>query len=357
MLAQELRPRRFRDVVGQDLNKEILSSIASNPKTAPRVWVFEGAYGCGKTTCARILAKALNCKNNKSDPCLECDHCRQRDEHNAFYQEYDSTDVGNIASIRNMKDDLISKSDIVEWRVITFDEAHSISQQGMNALLKVLEEIRQNTFVIFCTTEVDRILDTVRSRSIELTFHPIPLVEIFQHLRNICNEHKIEVDDSVLRQIVFYSRGHMRDAIMKLDQYRLMNDKTIFSETVSSSIISVIEMLIQMKQGNRQSVQEAINKVVSHPLAVVKLDYFEVIHNMIRMFVTGAEEPKIFKQVTTVYDRDSFRLFKMSTDTWALNSFSGDLLIQSFFWTLYYTLKDSGGVGSLQSKRDRAVKK
>lgn len=169
MLTQEYRPKTFRDIEGQALPKKILKAIVKNPKDAPRSLIFHGKYGTGKSSMARVFARALNCEKPGVEICMSCTVCEEDIEISPYYREYDSAVMGSKSKLENIKDEFhysVSNG----WRVINLEEIQVSSKKAQSVLLRTLEEITSDTFVVFCTTELDKVLDTIRSRSLEIEF-------------------------------------------------------------------------------------------------------------------------------------------------------------------------------------------
>lgn len=166
MLSQEARPQTFREVAGQRLAKELLISIVRKPNESPRSLLLTGEYGTGKTTTSRIFARGLNCPNKKDyEPCnkSDCPICGQDINSASFYQEYDATIIGNVETIRELRDTFYYNIK-GQYKVIVFDECHSASKSAQTALLKVIEEAPQGIFFLFPTTHAHQLLPTIVSR-------------------------------------------------------------------------------------------------------------------------------------------------------------------------------------------------
>ena len=188
IITQEFRPQTFKEVAGQDLVKELLKAIVKKPESSPKTLILQGEYGTGKTTCARILARALNCQNRTKDgdACGHCDFCKSNIENTIFYEEFDSAMIGNVSDIKDLKDTFYFDKSI-GYKVIVLDEAQLMTQQAQSALLKVLEESISGIFFVLCTTHIDKILPTIRSRSLKLRFDLIKeeeYIKIKKHKNN-----------------------------------------------------------------------------------------------------------------------------------------------------------------------------
>lgn len=218
VLALGYRPVRFVEVVGQDHVKTILRAIIATEKVPPAL-VFSGTRGTGKTTCARIFAAALNCENpDQGDACGSCPHCVSvQQQHSNSVTEVDAASNGGVEQVRQIKDMLLHGHE-AKWRVVILDEAHSMSKEAYNALLKVLEEPPANTVFVLVTTEPDKILGTVRSRTMPFEFRRIRNADVVSRLSSIAQAEGIEADDSLFSEISRYAQGGLRDAVMVFDQ-------------------------------------------------------------------------------------------------------------------------------------------
>lgn len=310
MVTQEFRPQVFSEVTGHELVTKTLKCVVNNPKLAPKSIILQGEFGTGKTTCARILARALNCNHRTpdGDACGKCEICTGNIDKSIFYEEYDSAMVGNVEAIRSLRDTFYFNSD-TGYKVIVIDECHLMSKQAQSALLKVIEEMTDNVFFIFCTTDIDLVLNTIRSRSLELRFNLVNEENIKQNLISIMvrkglmqyvDVEKVErVDDkdivrkyrtisnedaakygAVLDLIAKRSMGHMRNAHMLLDQYFLLGDE--FTKTVTSARLFYLRMLIGCVEGRRDVVEAAILKMQEFSLTNLKTDYESLVLELIK---------------------------------------------------------------------------
>lgn len=222
-LALEYRPRTFEQVVGQHTVVPVLRAFAKK-KTPPPLMVFSGPAGTGKTSMARILGAALNCSNPApdGDACGECSQCLSvQGNFSMSYMEYDSATNGKVADVQNVREVVLHKHED-NFRVIVFDEAHAITTAAFNSLLKIFEEPPINTIFILVTTDPQQIPRTIQSRALSFDFRIIPIGEVAKRLLSISSELNFQAEPTLLAKIAYYSKGHIRDAIMELDKcYRV----------------------------------------------------------------------------------------------------------------------------------------
>lgn len=239
-LTLNYRPVTFADVVGQKHIKPFLREMVRTEKVPPAL-IFGGPRGTGKTTSARILAAALNCdEGDQGDSCGECKSCKAVQTSSSLtVLEIDAASNGGVDQMRSIKE-MCLYSHSGRWRVVMLDEAHSMSKEAFHSLLKLLEEPPPNTLFILLTTEVDKILDTVQSRSMRFDFRRISPADIFGRLRQIADAEEIKVEDKLLQEIANRSQGGLRDAVMTLGQIDLMGIQTVeaFNELQGVSDVS-----------------------------------------------------------------------------------------------------------------------
>lgn len=217
-LYRKYRPAAFADVVGQEhITHTLQSEVASgNPAHA---YLFTGSRGTGKTTCAKILAKALNCRNPQNgDPCGECEVCRGIDDGSVLdVLEIDAASNNGVDNIRDLRDEANFTPAVGKYRVYIIDEAHMLSTGAFNALLKIMEEPPAHVVFILATTEVHKIPATILSRCQRFDFYRIPRGAIASRLEYIAGKEGFTVTREAAELIAGLSDGALRDAISLLD--------------------------------------------------------------------------------------------------------------------------------------------
>lgn len=223
-LALRYRPREFSAVVGQRSVQVILRQMVVKDDV-PSALLFDGSRGCGKTTTARVLAAALNCEVQPG-PCGACPSCRAVfDGTSLDVLEIDAASNGLVGDIRTLREQVMYSTG-GRKRVVLLDEAHSMSREAFNALLKTLEEPPPDTVFILLTTEPGRILETVLSRCMTFTFNRIPLQAMIDRLQFICDAEGLDAEPALLGLIAERADGGMRDAVMALDQVTRVGIRT-----------------------------------------------------------------------------------------------------------------------------------
>ena len=236
VLARKWRPQRFDEVVGQQAVTRTLRNAIASGRVA-QAFVFAGSRGCGKTTTARILARALNCeKGPTADPCGECDACIEI----AQGRDIDvlEIDAASHTGIDNIREVVIAGLSIApvrnRYKVFIIDEVHQLSGASFNALLKSIEEPPAHVVFMMATTELHKIPDTILSRSQVYEFRTISTKSIADQLKKIADAEGIEVGIDSLLLIARDADGSMRDAQSKLDQVLAFTGRTIGPDDVST---------------------------------------------------------------------------------------------------------------------------
>ena len=220
-LYRRYRPESFAEVIGQDHVTTPLRR-ALNAGRIGHAYLFSGPRGCGKTTSARILARCLNCAEGPTDtPCGECDSCRDlaRDGAGSLdVVEIDAASHGGVDDARELRERASFAPVRDRFKVFIIDEAHMVTSAGFNALLKLVEEPPEHVKFVFATTEPDKVIGTIRSRTHHYPFRLIPPQVLGPYLREVCDAEQVPVGDGVLPLVVRAGGGSARDSMSVLDQ-------------------------------------------------------------------------------------------------------------------------------------------
>ncbi|HTU23197.1 MAG TPA: DNA polymerase III subunit gamma/tau [Gemmataceae bacterium] len=219
VLARRYRPQTFTDIIGQEPVARALANALKSNRVA-HAYLFTGARGVGKTSTARILAKALNCeKGPTATPCGECDMCRNiATGEDVDVLEIDGASNNGIENIRELRSNVQYMPQRARFKIYIIDEVHMLSKPAFNALLKTLEEPPPHVKFIFATTEVEKVPITILSRCQRFDFAGIPVPRIAEQLRTIVAREGMQADDEALELVARRAGGSMRDAQSLLDQ-------------------------------------------------------------------------------------------------------------------------------------------
>jgi DNA polymerase-3 subunit gamma/tau len=233
VVARRYRPQQFADLIGQEHVAQALSNAITSGRIA-HAYLFTGARGVGKTSCARILAKALNCVTGPTaTPCDQCDICLSiaaGDDVDVL--EIDGASNNKVDEVRDLRQNVGFRPQRARYKVYIIDEVHMLSNSAFNALLKTLEEPPPHVKFIFATTEVQKIPITILSRCQRFDFASINAARVFATLKHIVAKEGLKADDDALHLIARRAGGSMRDAQTLLDQLLGFSDGPLTAETV-----------------------------------------------------------------------------------------------------------------------------
>ena len=228
VIARKWRPQTFDDLVGQQHVTETLKNAIKNDRVA-HAYIFSGARGVGKTTAARILAKALNCvKGPTAQPCGECDSCKDIAAGTSLdVIEIDAASNRGIDQIRELREMVRYAPAASRSKVVILDEAHMLTGEASNALLKTLEEPPDRVIFVMATTQPEDLVDTIRSRSQHFHFRALTFAEIAARLEEIAKKENLKIEPGAMAVIARMAEGSLRDALSLLEQARAYCGETI----------------------------------------------------------------------------------------------------------------------------------
>ena len=341
MLSITEIPKTFREVVGQDLVKKCLLKICKEPEQAPHIILLEGSYGLGKTIAAQIFARAINCphKLTNGDACGrdDCPVCGQDINDTIFYAEYDSAIVGNVDSIKELRNTFYFGY-TGGYKVIVLDEFQLCSKASQGALLKVFEQPDPNVFFLICTTDPDKLLPTIVSRSLELCYNKVSSKAIEEYLLRICDKYKDRLQDlseeelqSSLRLIAVKSDGHIRNALMLLDKLFLLQGD--FKEALKDAqqyykrlLILGLNYQIYIKQYSKEEVNKNITSLLEElslfTMNELKIEYERFVLSVTK-YIFGLMDSSEYDVYLKEY-KNNFKLFNVLNDKVIYDLFEDD---------------------------------
>ncbi len=261
VFARKWRPMRFEEVVGQEHVTTTLANAIRAGRLA-NAYLFAGPRGVGKTTVARILAKAVNCDRGPTpEPCNTCTSCVEITEGRSLdVLEIDGASNRGVDEVRNLRENILYAGSPGKHKIYIIDEVHMLTTEAFNALLKTLEEPTAKVMFIFATTEPHKVPATILSRCQRFNFHRLPISLIVQQLDKICKAEGIEVEPEALRIIAEKADGSMRDAESLLDQTVSFSGGSVSVEAVSN-LVGVVDRSLYFRLGDaiaRSDVAEAL---------------------------------------------------------------------------------------------------
>lgn len=243
--ARKYRPKTFEEMVNQKAVVQTLRNAIKNNRVA-QAYIFSGMRGVGKTTAARILAKALNCKDGPiPTPCNQCEYCQEISEDRSVdVIEIDGASNTGVDDVRSLREGVQYKPIHCRYKVIIIDEIHMLSKSAFNALLKTLEEPPPSTIFIFATTEFHKVPATIVSRCQHFEFKSISNTDIINHLKSLSEQENIQISDLGLNLIAESAEGSLRDAQSLLDQAVAFSGDSIDDEDLKEILGSINRELL-----------------------------------------------------------------------------------------------------------------
>jgi DNA polymerase-3 subunit gamma/tau len=254
VLARKWRPKQFADLVGQQNTVTVLQNILSSGRLH-HAYLLTGTRGVGKTTIARIIAKALNCLNpQNSEPCGSCENCQQID-HGRYVDviEIDAASNTGVDNIREVLENAQYAPTSGKYKIYIIDEVHMLSKSAFNAMLKTLEEPPEHVVFILATTDVQKVPITILSRCLQLKLRNLAAAEIEQHLRYVLEQEQVGAESAALELLAQAANGSMRDALSLTDQAIAFSNANI-SEIITRQMLgisdnsSIIEILTAIQK-------------------------------------------------------------------------------------------------------------
>lgn len=318
VLARKWRPQTFEDLVGQQTVTQTLKNALANGRTA-HAFLFSGPRGVGKTTCARILAKALNCQSSSAPVVTPCNQCASCEDISASRSmdvlEIDGASNRGIDEVRELRESARYQAIRDRFRIFIIDEVHMLTMEAFNALLKILEEPPAHVYFIFATTELRKVPATIVSRCQPHDFRRIPDQILVQRLSQITNEEKIGISEKSLQMIASASEGGLRDALSTLDQIIAFSGNEVSEKDVQTVLGLVdFDVLLDLGRaiahGNSAGVIALLEKISEYGIDY-KIFYNELLQFYRDLFLIrvsdgstlrGQESDPKLKQLATEYD-------------------------------------------------------
>jgi DNA polymerase-3 subunit gamma/tau len=301
VIARKYRPQVFEDVVGQRLITDTLKNAILTERVA-HGYIFSGARGVGKTTTARILAKALNCVQGPTrTPCGECPSCQEIVAGNSIdVLEIDAASNRGIEDIRELRENVRYLPARDRYKIFIIDEAHMLTTEAFNALLKTLEEPPPRSLFILATTEPHKLPSTIQSRCQHFSFRLLDYQEIFSRLKWVCEQENIKADEGALSAVTQAAEGSMRDGLSLLDQV-IASCGNQLEETRVRQVLGVVptqllnSVLEAIHTGEARRVLDLLGQLAAegYELAHFCAELTRTVRNLMVAKSCGAESPLV----------------------------------------------------------------
>lgn len=290
------------------------------------------------TTSSRIVGRELNGIKDEDYDLLN----------SPFYYEFDSTVVGNVEKIRELRDIFtVEYGDY--WRVVTLDEVHTVSSQAQAAMLKMFEETKGKTIYILATTDSQKLLPTIRSRALEINFNDVPVEAIVENLTRVSDERGLNLSDEIKLLIADRSGGHMRNAHMLLDKYLLLGEED-FRDSIKSSITLFCDYLIAVYNNDKDTILNTINELLSIPKDNLQSDWSIVMTESLRSYCGFDCRHKDIQRLVDTYKGDFNIIAQCYMSTWVKNMFVDTPYTQATLLNLYKVVR-----GALDKKKQQSA--
>ena len=324
-LYRSFRPEVFDSLIGQEHIVKILENQIKTGTTG-HAYLFCGTRGTGKTTTARLLAKALNCTDPKDGmPCGECEACRAIAAGNYIdVIELDAASNNSVEDIRDLREGVNYPPAMGKKKVYILDEAHMLTGSAANALLKTLEEPPEHAVFILATTEPEKLPATILSRCIKLDFRRVSEEEIFKHFKNICSQIGVAAEDDALRLLASNADGSVRDGLSLLDRCisgakTLNRDDVLFllGMTGTEACLEITDAVLDGDAGkalvvldkllaNGKEINQFTRDLLDHLRNLLLVRYLEKPEDVINLSLENIERLKAQASKATLRDLDKF---------------------------------------------------
>jgi len=328
-IYRKYRPLTLKDLVGQELVTEVLQNAASRDKIS-HAYLFYGPRGTGKTSAARILAKIANCETRandkefakKGEPCNKCRPCTEISAGRALdVVELDAASNRGIDEIRNLKEGIRLSPTSYTYKVFIVDEAHQLTKQAADALLKILEEPPAHAIFVLATTDYEKLTPTITSRTQRFHFKRIPTQLIFKKLKDIATKEKLEIEDDALELIARAAEGSFRDAESLIEQVAAMGagklegvenilgkvgftrTSTLAEHILKNNLEAAVEYLAEINDGGFNLVQLA-KDLIHYLRRVLALKFDPQLEKVFDRELTSDELKKIKEHGALVTDEE-----------------------------------------------------
>lgn len=290
-LYRKYRPRKFSEVVGQEVVVKILKNCIVNNKIG-HAYIFSGPRGTGKTSIAKIFSKAINClSNDNGDLCGKCDICQMNFDEEIDIIEIDAASNNGVDEIREIRNNVKLMPAHLKYKVYIIDEVHMLSTSAFNALLKTLEEPPKNVIFILATTEFNKIPATVVSRCQKFDFKKLTNKQISERLKYILKEENKNLDDDVIDLIAYLSDGGLRDAINMLDQIL----------SIEKDDITIDDVYYLIGDVNENIIFDLLNSIISSDIKNT-LNLIDDLYNEGKNFVTICDRLQMLIRNIIIYN-------------------------------------------------------